>query len=373
MMPKDNRTMREIDCSAFLEIDLCALADNYNSISEYVKPSLCAATIKANAYGLGLEAVSKTIYDAGCRSFFVSDLDEGIRLRENLTSPDITIYILNGLMPHSVEYYKKYNLTPVIGSLEELDEYRVFDKQNIYPIAIHFDTGFSRLGFDITLASKISEYKLNISLIMSHIASAEEKLSEMPENQLDQFLQICKIFNNPKSSIANSAALIRNKSFHLDMVRPGISLYGGYENLQSKLQVKPVVKLYAPIIQIKKIKKGATIGYGAIYKATHDKAIALVSIGYADGIPRSLSSSNDEMGGQFYYEGQPTPILGRVSMDIVAIDISDIPYNTINRGNFIEIIGSNQNIDNLSENADTISYEILTRLNSRIRKIYKYA
>ena len=125
-MPKDNRTMREIDCSAFLEIDLCALADNYNSISEYVKPSLCAATIKANAYGLGLEAVSKTIYDAGCRSFFVSDLDEGIRLRENLTSPDITIYILNGLMPHSIEYYKKYNLTPVIGSLEELDEYRVF-------------------------------------------------------------------------------------------------------------------------------------------------------------------------------------------------------------------------------------------------------
>ena len=372
-MTKVTKTVKEIDYSAFLEIDLHALTQNYKSISKYVSPSSCAATVKANAYGLGIKIISKTLYDAGCKYFFVSDLNEGISLREILTSPDIMIYVLNGLMPHSVEYYKQYNLTPVIGSIEELDEYTNVHQQDQFPIAIHFDTGFSRLGFDKEMAVQISKYKLDINLIMSHLASAEEKLSKMPENQLNQFIEICKLFKKQNRSIANSAGLIRNSRFHLEMVRPGIGLYGGYENTQNILAIKPVIKLYAPIIQIKNIQKHSTVGYGATYIAKKDMRIALISIGYADGIPRSLSSTNAIKGGQFFYNGVPTPILGRVSMDIIAIDISKITSNKMKRGEFIEIIGSNQNIDKLSENADTISYEILTRLNTRIRKIYKYA
>lgn len=373
-MTKVTKTMREMDYTAFLEIDLHALTENYKSIAKYVSPSLCAATVKANAYGLGIKKISNTLYKAGCRYFFVSDLNEGISLREILTTTDITIYVLNGLMPHTVEYYKEYNLTPVIGSMEELNEYNDYVQQRKqFPIAIHFDTGFSRLGFDKEMAVQVSKYNLDINLIMSHLASAEEKLSLMPENQLEQLLEICKLFKKQYRSIANSAGIIRNSRFHLEMVRPGIGLYGGYENIQNILEIKPVIKLYAPIIQIKNIQKNSTIGYGATYIAEKDMRIALISIGYADGIPRSLSSTSTLSGGQFFYNGIPTPILGRVSMDIIAIDISEIPRNKMQRGKFIEIIGSNQNIDKLSENADTISYEILTRLNTRIRKIYKYA
>ncbi len=358
--------------SAFMNINLASISHNYHKISKFVKPAICAATVKADAYGLGLEEVAITLQNSGCKYFFVSDLYEAIRLRNIFGSNDNVVYALNGLKPKMTKEYISHRITPVIGSSAELEEYRVnIDECGEHRIALHFDTGFSRLGFEMNEISKLSINGLNIDLIMSHLSTAEDPLSNLPENQLNQLLNATNRFVGIKKTIANSAAIFRGKSFLLDMVRPGISLYCGYNEKGNLNGLESAIELYAPIIQIKNIKAGSTIGYGASYRAIKDIRIALVEFGYADGLPWSLKSTNHQSGGQFYFNNAPTPILGRVSMDIVAIDVTGIK-NDIKRGDFVEIIGSNQNIDTLAKNAGTISYEILTRLNSRVKKHYKY-
>tara|TARA_Y100000590_G_scaffold417214_1_gene516732 strand:- start:3269 stop:4402 length:1134 start_codon:yes stop_codon:yes gene_type:complete len=369
----NNKRNQKLNTS-FLEIDLRLIQKNFCTLNKYVGKSICAATVKANAYGLGLDLISKSLYECGCKCFFVSDLDEGISLRKNIPDQNITIYVLNGLTPNSFKEYKNHNLQPVIGCHEELNE--LIENgimSSNYPIAIHFDTGFSRLGWDCSKARDLSDQQIKPSLVMSHLACADNLESNMPEKQLKKFMNVVPYFKNTKYSIANTAGISRNKQFHLDMVRPGIGLYGGYSTKYIDVDLHQTIKLYAPVIQTKLIKKGATIGYEASYTAKNNTNIALVSIGYADGILRTLGSTNDRMGGCFYYNDSPLKILGKVSMDIVAIDISNIKDKYISRGDFVEIIGPNQNIDQLSKNADTISYELITRLNPRIKKIYKYA
>ena len=358
--------------SAFMNVNLTSISHNYHKISTFVEPSICAATVKADAYGLGLEEVAITLQNSGCKYFFVTDLYEAIRLRNIFGSNDNVIYALNGLKPTMTNEYISHKITPVIGSTAELEEYRTnTDESALHSIALHFDTGFSRLGFEVNEISKLSINGLNIDLIMSHLSTAEDPQSSLPENQLNQLLKASKRFVGVKKTIANSAAIFRGKSFLLDMVRPGISLYCGYNEKGASTRLESAIELYAPIIQIKDIKAGSTIGYGASYRAVKDIRIALIEFGYADGLPWSLKSTNQQFGGQFYFDNAPTPILGRVSMDIVAIDVTGIKSD-IKRGDFVEIIGSNQNIDTLAKNAGTISYEILTRLNSRVKKHYKY-
>tara|TARA_B100000900_G_C20577878_1_gene716140 strand:- start:1653 stop:2276 length:624 start_codon:yes stop_codon:yes gene_type:complete len=207
---------------------------------------------------------------------------------------------------------------------------------------------------------------------MSHLANAEDLSSKLPEKQLTKLSRVSERFSGVKKTIANSAAIFRDESFLLDMVRPGVSLYCGYNKQKTPIQLAPAIELFAPIIQVKDIKVGSTIGYGASYKARSNMKIALVEFGYADGLPWSLKSTNQESGGKFYINDTAAPILGRVSMDIVAIDITKIKSG-VKRGDFVEIIGSNQNINTLAANAGTIEYEILTRLNPRVKKFYKYA
>lgn len=358
--------------SAFLNINLKSISNNYQKISGMVMPAICAATVKADAYGLGLEQVALTLQKSGCKYFFVSDLSEGVRLRNIFGSNDNIIYALNGLKPSMTEEYIAFKITPVIGSPAELEEYYANTKKNMEnPIALHFDTGFSRLGFDEVEIDELLIDRLNIDLIVSHLSTAEDIESNISENQLNQLLKYSDRFVGIKKTIANSAAIFRDKSFLLDMVRPGISLYCGYNGTESSNKLEPAIELYAPIIQVKDLKAGSTIGYGASYVAKKNIRIALVEFGYADGLPWSLKSTNQETGGRFYINDHAAPILGRVSMDIVAIDITKIKSD-IKRGDFVEIIGSNQNIDTLAKNAGTISYEILTRLNSRVKKFYKY-
>ncbi|MBU92252.1 MAG: alanine racemase [Rhodobiaceae bacterium] len=358
--------------SAFMNVNLTSISNNYYKISKFVEPSICAATVKANAYGLGLEEVAITLQKSGCKYFFVSDLYEAIRLRNIFGTNDNAIYALNGLKPTRTKEYISHKITPVIGSFAELEEYRANTSESIdHRIALHFDTGFSRLGFDMNEIGKLSINGLNIDLIMSHLSTAEDPQSSLPENQLNLFLKANNRFVGIKKTIANSAAIFRGKSFLLDMVRPGISLYCGYDGKEALGRLESAIELYAPIIQIKDVEAGSSIGYGASYRAIKDMSIALVEYGYADGLPWSLRSTNHQSGGQFYFNNTPTPILGRVSMDIVAIDVT-VLKNDVKRGDMVEIIGSNQNIDTLAKNAGTISYEILTRLNSRVKKYYKY-
>jgi len=359
--------------SAYIEIDLSALSNNYKKISKFVSPSVCAATIKANAYGLGIDEIAKTLVKSGCREFFVSDIYEGIKLRKTLNKNQFEIYALNGLKYTKDQDYARYNIIPVLGSLNELDYYKqssMYD--NTLPVAIHIDTGFSRLGFDIEDVISICKENLNVKLLMSHLANADDTNSKLPELQLEKFLQISNNFMGVRKSIANSHAIHRGQSYHLDLVRPGISLYGCSNDNQTQIKYEQVVKMFAPILQIKEVKKGSSIGYGAAFVATKDITIAILEIGYADGIPRSLSSTNQHEGGSFYINNNAVPIIGRVSMDLVAVNITECKTNT-NVGDYVEIFGTNQNIDTLAKNADTISYELLTRLNHRVQKFYKYA
>ena len=359
--------------SAYLEIDLSALSNNYKKISKFVAPSVCAATVKANAYGLGLEEIAKTLVDSGCREVFVSDIYEGIKLRKILKNKKCEIYALNGLKYTKDNDYAKYDIIPVIGSVNELSYYiqsSMYD--NNLPVAIHIDTGFSRLGFGIEDAISVHKENLNVKLLMSHLANADDTNSKLPELQIERFLNISNNFIGVRKSIANSHAIHRGQAYHLDLVRPGISLYGCSNHNQTQINYEQVVKMFAPIIQIKEVKKGSSIGYGAAFVATKDITIAILEIGYADGIPRSLSSTNQHEGGSFYIDNNAVPVIGRVSMDLVAVNITDCKTDT-NVGDYVEIFGTNQNIDTLAKNADTISYELLTRLNHRVQKFYKYA
>ena len=181
--------------SAFMNVNLASISHNYQKISKFVEPSICAATVKADAYGLGLEEVATTLQNSGCKFFFVSDLYEAIRLRNIIGSNDNVVYALNGLKPKMTKEYISHKITPVIGSFAELEEYRAnIDECAKHRIALHFDTGFSRLGFEMNEISKLSINGLNIDLIISHLSSAEDPQSNLPENQLNQLLNATNRF-----------------------------------------------------------------------------------------------------------------------------------------------------------------------------------
>ena len=360
-----------------LSVDLGALYKNYKDISSFASNSITSATVKDNGYGLGIEKVTKTLYSAGCRIFFVSHLSEAIVLNDLMRSKKIIIYILNGLPRNSIDDYIKGEFRPVIGSLEELDDWVNYnDEISMPPVALNIETGFTRLGFDPKDLNKVASIirdkkNISISLIMSHLACAENTNSNMNIEQLNVFKKTTEIFPNVLRSICNSAGLFCGKSYHLELVRPGISLYGGYEDIFKDITIRPVLSLYSPIIQIKEVSKGTRIGYGATYKFKKKTLVGLISIGYADGFIRSLSSNGiDKYGASLYIKGIKTPIVGRISMDITAVDLTNIPDENCKRGILVEILGPNQNIDQLSKNAGTISYEILSRLGSRFKRVY---
>ena len=359
-----------------LSIDLKALYKNYKNISSFANNCVVASTVKANGYGLGLEKVAETLYYAGCRVFFVSHLSEAIRLNDIMKFKKIIIYILNGLPENSIDEYIKGKFRPVIGSLEELHDWVNYnDPKKLPPIALNIETGFTRLGLyqkDLDMVASIIKDKknINVSLIMSHLACAEDKDSNMNTKQLSLFKKAAKGFSDIPRSLCNSAGLFCGKNYHLELIRPGISLYGGYENIFKDLTIHPVVSLHVPIIQIKEVSRDVRIGYDATYKVNKKTLVGLISIGYADGFIRSLSSDNNKKKANAYINGIKTPIIGRVSMDITAIDLTNVPNEYCKRGKLVEILGPNQNIDQLSKNAGTISYEILSRLGSRFKRVY---
>jgi alanine racemase len=382
-MSYDSTKMFPNDCyctdkhGGILSINLKNLHKNYKIISSFASRSITSATVKSNGYGLGLDKVAKTLYSAGCRVFFVSHLSEAIILNDVIESKNIIIYVLNGLPKNSIDEYVKGGFRPVIGSLDELHDWANYSgKKKLPPIALNIETGFTRLGLYpndlIKVASVIKGKKnINISLIMSHLACAEDKNSNMNAEQLNLFKKAAEVFPNIPRSICNSAGLFCGENYHLELVRPGISLYGGYEGMLKCVKLHPVVSLHAPIIQIKEVSRGVRIGYGATYKFNKKTLVGLVSIGYADGLIRSLSTNDgNKYGADLFINGIKTPIVGRISMDITAIDLTNVPIENCKRGELVEIIGQNQNIDQLSKNAGTISYELLSRLGFRFKRVY---
>lgn len=338
-----------------LFINLSAVKQNYLLLKEKVSPALCATVVKANAYGLGVEKIALTLLDAGCEMFFVATIDEGIELREIL--PNAKIAILNGIHKAS-DKFEKYKLIPILNNSEEIMHWSC-EK----PCILHIDTGMNRLGFSNSEIPSILSH--NIIYIMSHLACADEHNHPKNKEQLEKLLKYKNIFPNIPLSLSASSGVFLGDEYHLDMVRIGIALYGCNPTPYAKNPMSPAIKLTAPIVAIRKLKIGESIGYGASFIADKDITIGIIPVGYADGLFRSLSNKAEVMIG-----GVKAKVLGRISMDLTAIDITNIPNITL--GSEVDIINDIITIEEIAKQAGTIPYEILTNLGNRFERIYIY-
>jgi len=354
--------------SGVLTINLEALTQNYNLLKSTVGESCdVAGVVKANAYGLGLEKVTKALLKQNCSKFFVATLDEAIALRA--INSDIIIYLLGGLFKGAEDIYIAQNITPVLNSLDEIKRYQALSSEHKNAI-LHFDTGMSRLGLDLSETQAILNDPtllsgIKLTYIMSHFACADDKDHSMTIEQANKFAQIAEHFPNSLKSLANSSGVFRDTQHHYDLARPGISLYGGNPTPETQNPMKNVVELQCRILQIRDSKIGDSVGYSATHTLDQNTQIATLSCGYADGLLRSNSNK-----AYVYWQGQACPVLGRISMDLITIDIGNITGQKPQIGDMVEILGPNQNIDDLATNAGTISYEILTSLGARYKRHY---
>jgi alanine racemase len=359
---------------AVLSIDLSAVQKNWRYLNSHAGSAECGAAVKGNAYGLGVEPVGRALWEAGCRSFFVARPKEGEELRRVL--PEATIYVLDGLFPGQAEFYAQNNLLPALISIEEAREWAAFGR--VYgrklPCAIHVDTGINRLGFSMDeyaalLADAMTMSGLGVSLLMSHLACAEEVGHPLTLKQRDTFNAVRTKLPGVPASLANSSGIFLGKDYAHDLVRPGIAIYGGNPTPAVANPMQAVALLEGTILQTRNVHAGETVGYGATWQASRESRIAVLGAGYKDGVPRALSSGNSNTPPQIFLGNKRCPIIGRVSMDMMAIDVTDLPH-TVKRGDRAEILGPNILIDEAAAWAGTISYELLTRLGSRYARLY---
>ena len=350
-----------IKSSSILNVNKKNLVKNYNFFKNRQRNIIVAPTIKANSYGLGDKVVFSSLLKKNCHHYFVATLEEGISL--NNKNKKINIFVLNGIQNDNLKLFSQYNLIPIINTSNELNRIIKSDLR----FGLHIDTGINRLGINYKeLPEKI--YKNNyIILVMSHLASADEKNSNYNKTQRERFVNIIKKFEKKDIlySLANSNGSTLSKSYLFNMIRPGIGLYGGSNGnkfLQKKL--KPVVNLKGKIIQIKKIKKNEFIGYNQTYKTKNNIKIAIIGIGYSDGIPRLLSNR-----GKVFYKNNKFKIIGRISMDSLTIDITKSKHN-LKVGMYIDLINDVYGIEYFANECKTISNEIITSIGSRVKRVY---
>ena len=361
--------------SGRLTIDLGAIGRNWRGLDRISTNSLTAAVVKADAYGCGMVPVAKALARAGTQFFFVATPDEGLALRNQL--PDAHIFILNGLFAGAGKFYAKHRLMPIINSLPMLNEWLAvcIEASEALPAGFQFDTGMNRLGFSLQeisiVQSRIKETGFLPQVIMSHLACADIPAHEKNGTQRALFQSVMAQFPQIPASLANSAAILGGRENHFQMVRPGISLYGGRAIQGRPNPMASVVTLEMPLIQIREARTGESVGYGATQTLNRDSRLAIVGAGYSDGLLRSGSSSNTRSGGFVAIKGKPAPILGRISMDTIIVDITELGPNIPEPGEMIEIIGPNISIDDVADACNTIGYEILTSLQGRFNRFYR--
>lgn len=357
-----------------VRIDLGAVKSNYRALQKLVGQVKIGASVKADAYGLGADRVGKALYGAGCRNFFVATAGEGKLLRDAI-GENASIYVLNGPAPRDLTLFFGSNLKPVINSLVQATIWAkaISDVKRPPFSVIHLDTGINRLGFGADEQEKLKQNKglikaLNVDMVMSHLACAPDKDHPLNEKQLKAFKSRAARLPVMPMSLANSAGIYLGRPYHFNMVRPGISLYGGNATLAPENEVtKPVISLMAPVLQIKTVKKGDSLGYNATFVAKKDLKVAIVGAGYADGIPINTSSTTETHGGYATLQKKRVPIVGRVSMDLTILDVSSLK-KTPRIGDWAEFHGEFLEEDALT--ANTITYELLVRVGQRCRRLY---
>ena len=337
-----------------------ALAANYQRLSSFSGQAECAASIKANAYGVGIDFVAPVLWEVGCRTFFVAYLEEALALRSVL--PGAIIYVFHGVKANEIETARASDIRPVLNTLEAM---RLPGIAALSP-ALHIDTGMRRLGIPQYQHDQLLEEisTCQPSLLMSHLASADEPLRSDSEHQRLVFESVRSNLGSrcPPSSLANTAGILLGTPYHYDLVRPGIGLYGGSPDPNDPKGFEAVVTWQAQVIELQQVSQGETVGYGGSYVAPHDLRLATIGLGYADGYLRALSGQ-----GEVLVEGQRCPIVGRVSMDLITVDVSSLA--SVNEGTWVEIMGTGISVDTVAAKANTIGYECLTRLGARMERV----
>jgi alanine racemase len=344
--------------TARLTVDLPALQANYLTLCQAAAPGRCGAVVKANAYGLGAVPVVERLVQSGCDAFFVATLEEGIQVRA--CAPRASVFVFSGVDAQSASGLAEADLTPMLNASFQIEHWRGRAK----PAAIHLDTGMGRLGFPWDEVRPELFEGFDVSLLVTHLACADEPNHPLNALQVKRFAEAAARFPGVPTSIGNSAGTLSGTATRGDLCRPGIALYGGNPFLDTDNPMSPVVTLEARILQIREVEAGATVGYGATHVADGPGSIATLGVGYADGLPRGVSSRGEILIGQ-----QRAPIVGRVSMDLTTVDISNItPVPKV--GDWVEVLGKGIGVDELAAWADTIGYEVLTGLGLRAAPRY---
>src|SRR5215470_1798038 len=375
LSPEANQAAALAAASGILTIDLDAIIANWRKLEKTAVPAECAAVVKADAYGCGIEPVSRALASAGCKTFFVATIEEARVVRSAL--PAAALYALNGFFQNTGDAYASIDCRPVIGDLHELAEWDVFCRRSGWRggAAIHIDTGMHRLGLTIIeaqgLIPRINAGDHGITLVMSHLASAEQLHNPVNARQLAAFREIASLFAGVPASLANSSGIYLGPHFGFDLVRPGAALYGINPTPEADNPMLPVVNLKARIIQLRNVERGETVGYGGTWTARRPTRLAIVSAGYADGYFRSASANDGTRGAEVVIAGKRCPVAGRISMDLMAVDITDLPPNAARRGHMATLLGEGITVDELAHHFGTIGYEVLTSLGKRYARVYK--
>ena len=360
---------------AILTIDLDALAENYRRLCAELNGVPCAAVVKADGYGLGLTRVAPALFRAGARTFFVAQLGEAIALRGALPEA-AQIYVLNGLAAGPAAEFQAQRVVPVLNSLGEVADWRRAARQGAHQAqhelaaALHLDTGISRLGLPAreldTLAAEPERLEgIELSHVMSHLACADAPEHPLNAAQLAEFRAARARLPAAPASLANSSGIFLGPDYHFDLGRPGVALYGINPTPGRPNPMRQVVRLQGKILQVREIDAPRTVGYGATHRAAGPTRVATVAVGYADGYLRSLSNR-----GSAWLGNQRVPVVGRVSMDLITLDVTGARPDSAHPGALVDLIGPELPVDDVAEAAGTIGYEILTALGQRYHRVY---
>lgn len=367
----------EAQAGGILTVDLGALVENWQALGRRATPAECTAVVKADAYGCGIEQVVPALARAGCKTFFVADLSEARRARE--VAPEAAIYVLNGLMPGTAPVFAELRARPVIGSMVELAEWDAFTAAQKWRggAALHVDTGMNRLGISANeaaaLAPRIRAENHGISLLMSHFACADEPEHPLNDKQMQLFREVRILYRGIPASLANSSGIFLSDKALCDVVRPGVALYGVNPTPGRSNPMRPVIDLKARIAQVRTVPRGETVGYSGTWTAKRATRLAVAAVGYADGYLRASGSTDETPGGSAIVAGKRCPLAGRVSMDLITIDVTELPEGAVKQGDMATLIGGELSLDDVATAAGTIGYEFLTGLGRRYHRVYRTA
>jgi alanine racemase len=379
-----------LETGGILTIDLAAIVKNWKAMANRVVPADCAAVVKADAYGCGIDKVAAALAETGCTTFFVAHLTEArqVRAAVRAAAPEAAIYVLNGFPPGTAATFAEINARPVIGSLAEFVEWDAYRTATRWGggAALHFDTGMNRLGFALAEAplftTRVKMLDHGISLVMSHLACADTPSHPLNAKQIEAFRDLRFMFRGTPTSLANSSGIFLGPATHCDMVRPGAALFGVNPTPATLNLMEPVITLKARVVQVRGVPRGDTVGYGATWTASRASRVAIVSVGYGDGYPRAADGARMAPKGKpaessaksdafALIAGRRCLMVGRISMDLMAFDVSLLPEEEVRRGAHATLIGDDITVDDVASWSGTIAYEVLTGLGRRYRREWK--